>query len=509
MRTSLSNLGRGVMRSRAAAGAAAMALLLLGAMLPGCARDTATIPLTGIAVPVPKLNLPFLRIPFISLSVENDFSRLSWNEAFARTHEKLAEEYPFTEWKGIDWPALEARYAPMVAEAAEAREREAYYLALRSYVAEIGDGNLRLNVDARYRDNAIGGGHGFALTTLDDGRVIAHVLLEDGPAADAGMEWGAEILAWNGIPVQEAVAAVSTAWSEFPPSTAEHRRREQERLLVRAPAGTEAAVRFRNPGAAEPVDAVLTAVRDRYAALDATYPHLQRIGEFDAPITARTLESGLGYLRIHAQASTIAMPFPARAVRKAVEGFIADDVPGVILDVRGNSGGMEDFVPQFLQPFFGAPAFYKDVALYDVDEQAFVRAEGLRLEIPGASPHYDGPIVTLIDESTYNAGEGIPMALRQRDRVTMAGLSGTHGAFGIIGGEILLPGGATLYYPVGRSIDAEGGILLEADAQGAGGVTPDLRIPLSEETAARIFRDGEDVALETAERLLLGETPAF
>ncbi|MEA4807496.1 hypothetical protein, partial [Acetobacterium wieringae] len=47
----------------------------------------------------------------------NDFSDLSWTAAFEALHETLAQEYAFTEWKGIDWDSLHATYAPQIAAA--------------------------------------------------------------------------------------------------------------------------------------------------------------------------------------------------------------------------------------------------------------------------------------------------------------------------------------------------------------------------------------------------------
>jgi len=47
-------------------------------------------------------------------TAQNDFSRFSWTQAFDKLYHKMAEEYAFTEWKGIDWEELYGRYRPVI-----------------------------------------------------------------------------------------------------------------------------------------------------------------------------------------------------------------------------------------------------------------------------------------------------------------------------------------------------------------------------------------------------------
>ncbi|OQY28550.1 MAG: hypothetical protein B6I38_09100, partial [Anaerolineaceae bacterium 4572_5.1] len=194
----------------------------------------------------------------------NDYSEMGWAEAFQALHNKVSTEYPFNDIKDIDWDALFEEFNPRF-EAAEADADEvAYYLALRDYSWSIPDGHVGIgfgDIGNEMFSEATAGGYGFAITGLDDGRVIANIVLEKGPAADAGIEWGAEILEWNGTPINEAIAAV-TPWSM--PFSSEHSLRVQQyRYLLRAPLNTEAEVTFQNPEAEEPTTATLTAVSER------------------------------------------------------------------------------------------------------------------------------------------------------------------------------------------------------------------------------------------------------
>ena len=65
-----------------------------------------------------------------------------------------------------------------------------------------------------------------------------------------------------------------------------------------------------------------------------------------------------------------------------------------------------------------------------------------------------------------------------------------------------MPGGLTVEYTGGQSLDENGGVLLDGDWRLEGGVTPDIRVPLTTDTVRAQFKDGRDVVLETAVRTL-------
>jgi carboxyl-terminal processing protease len=65
-----------------------------------------------------------------------------------------------------------------------------------------------------------------------------------------------------------------------------------------------------------------------------------------------------------------------------------------------------------------------------------------------------------------------------------------------------MPGGLTVEYPGGQSLDENGVVQLDSDWSLEGGVTPDIRVPLTAETVRAQFKDGHDVGLETAIRTL-------
>ena len=137
----------------------------------------------------------------------NDFSALSYSEAFTAMVDLFRREYAFTELYALDWDALEETYAPRFAEAEEAEDSDAYALVMRDFLWEIPDGHVGMPL-THLRDlfrEETGGGLGVSLSELDDERIVVSFLLEGSPAANAGIELGAEILAWDGGTIQEAM----------------------------------------------------------------------------------------------------------------------------------------------------------------------------------------------------------------------------------------------------------------------------------------------------------------
>jgi len=437
-----------------------------------------------------------------------DYSEMSWTEAFETLHTSTSQEYPFTEWKAIDWDSLYARTAPRIAQAETENDPEAYYLALREYVFAFHDGHAQLGgPDFGLREEAIAGGYGLSIVGLDDGRVIAGILLENGPAARAGMAWGAEILSWNDIPIEEALSQSSTIWAEFPPATAEAQRLEQYHYLTRDPVGTEVSITFRNSGDDTPQTIRLTAEADQLETLNADLPAEKDLkAMFLAPIQYETLPDGYGYMKITGFMPTLGGLNPAGIADRAIEAFIEADVHGIIIDVRGNGGGLDALVPQIVGHFYSEPGFYEYVSCRSENGEFRIDPEQT-LTIEPRSPHFSGPVVVLVDKYTASTAEGIPLAIQPLPQGYVVGIYGTNGSFAVGNpGDNLyrLPEGLGLNFLGCRSLNEDQVIQVDSDAEGIGGVEPDIRVPLTEDSVHAMYVEGIDIVLEAAFEALEG-----
>ncbi|MCB5182908.1 S41 family peptidase [Streptomyces antimicrobicus] len=259
-----------------------------------------------------------------------------------------------------------------------------------------------------------------------DGRIQVARVQPDGPAARAGIVAGDRLLAVDGRDVTGLAAADVVA-------------------LLRGPAGTPVELRL---GRGEEV---------RTAALRREQLHTESV-------TVRQLPGGITLIKVASFTRG-----SGEQVRRAVRGAPAGS--GVVLDLRGNPGGL------VAEAVTAASAFLDGglVATYDVRG-----AERALYAEPGGDTAR--PLVALVDGGTMSAAELVTGALKDRGRAVTVG-SRTFGK-GSVQMPTELPGGAvaeltvgTYRTPAGHSVDGNG-------------ITPDLAAGERAEERARAVLGG-------------------
>ncbi len=292
-------------------------------------------------------------------------------------------------------------------------------------------------------------------------------------------------------------------WSERPPATREGTRLVQARLLTRAPVGASAAVVFRNRGAPAVDTRALVAAPEPLPER----PPCLRPADLLAGRTVETRElpAGAGYVRIRFELPAPLTPEPGRTLRRALARFAADRLPGVVVDVRANCGGLDRMVAPLVAPFLREAEVYEVPGVYRRDRARFEPDPRRAITILPRPPLYGGRVAVLIDGDTLSAGEAIPLLLKGLPGVAVIGFHATAGSFGIGLRVVRLPGGLEVVFPRAQSLDGAGVVEVDGDAAGRGGVEPDHRLPLTEEVVDRWFAKGDDVALDEALRFVRGE----
>lgn len=452
-----------------------------------------------------------------------DLSALSWTAAFDALLEKMSREYAFTAWRDIHWQALAASYGPRIAVAQAAADLDAYYLALREFVHEFRDGHVSIKaygqtaqaeMDSVER-NLAGGGFGLIATQLDDGSVTASWVKPGGPAAQAGIEAGASILAWNGNPVNIALEDTSTLLGPAQP-TDRRMRYEQLRYLVRSPVASVVDVSFRNRGESAARTVFLTAVEDSLETLVMTDARsILKNGWPKRTVEHRMLPGRVGYLRINLE-----LDLPANQpgdhtptlelFRSAIAGFVNANVTGLIVDIRSNAGGSDKMVTDLMASFYQGAAFYEyqnfivpatgEFEIWVGDDSGNFSSSGQGLWIEPGAPRYTGPVVALVDNGCISSCEGLAMSIKNLPNGRLVGVEGTNGSFGMVGGKVLMPGNFEIDWPYGQSLNEQR--MVQTDSRhGAGGVLPNYRVPMTLPNALRIAA-GEDVVLQFGLRAL-------
>jgi len=230
--------------------------------------------------------------------------------------------------------------------------------------------------------------------------------------------------------------------------------------------------------------------------------------EVESPFESRPLPGGYGYINILSQSTTLMTPFPDRAFKKVVEKLNRDKVPGLILDLRGNEGGDMALARAYAGHFADARRSLGQLVAFNAKKNGFALNDQEDIVVEPREPHYDGRIIVLVHRSTRDSGQVIAAALQGQANVVVMGVLGTEGSLAQVGGEITMPGGYVLHYPVGRYVDEKGNVLITTNAEGDGGVQPDIVIPATVGLFEAQFTRARDSLLDAAVDELKRQTAA-
>lgn len=427
-----------------------------------------------------------------------DFSEMTYTEAFDAMMDMMRKEYAFTELKGTDWDALIAEYRPRFEEAEANQDANAYLLAMQELSWEIPDGHIgtsAFNSDFVFNKflEETGGGLGMAIRELDDGRIITNFILEGGPAAEAGIQERAEILEINGRPAADVVSE-NIPWSG-PFSNTENLRLQQLRYAIRFPVGTEVDITYKNPGDAEPTTVTLTTIEERASFSFSSFN--TGLSGYELPVEFEVLDSGYGYIKIYSFSDD---NFLTLALwQRAMRTFIANQVPGLIIDMRQNGGGSPDIGNVMLGYFFDEPTYAGTSAFYyeDIDRFEFDPLYDTTILPAAEADRYRGEVAVLVGPACYSMCEFFSYTM------TLAGAAivGQYPTGGLGGGikQFAMPEGLINQFTVGRAVGADNEIHIEGT-----GVVPTVDVPIDEET---LFSEGDPI-LEAAEAYLDEATSA-
>lgn len=409
-----------------------------------------------------------------------DYSKDSFQDAFEKMFKKVSLEYPFTGDKKINWDNLYKKFSPHIVDAATESE---FYDAIHEFLLEFPDGHVGGAFNTRAFNAVFGGGFGLSLTELTDNRVIVNRIFSKTPAEEAGIEEGAEIVAWNGDPVDEAIAKVVPYFGFG--STDVTKRMAQILFLTRVPPDSEVTVVYKNPNGFE-IEKTMMAVSEYDSLTYGLYGENQ--DPLTLPVQGRILtKSGLGYIRINTFSDDDNLQ--ARLWDRYMKNLLENEIPGLIIDVRRNGGGNLGLAMNFAAYFFDKEFDLYKRLYYNENSEKF-EEEGLPTHIIPAPLLFKGKVAVLISPDCVSACEGFAYALAHDGRATVVGHYPSAGAFGEVGrGQYKLPGDIKLQFPTGRPEDMGGNLIIEG-----AGVALDIVVPVTEKSALGIT----DAVLEAA-----------
>jgi C-terminal processing protease CtpA/Prc len=449
-----------------------------------------------------------------------DFSAQTYSQAFDSLFNIISNEYAFNgvEGKQPDWDTLYAQIAPRVAEAENNQDAYAYFLALRDFAMAFHDGHVGLSggdLEGAYNQYTVLGGYGFAVRELDDGTVVVVYVSADGPAEQAGMQVGAEILQINGQDVQTAIDEVPLF---SPQSTDFGKRYEQTVFLTRGGIGDTMSVEFMNDASTQSTSAeggffknLLSSIfgGSKAASGKAQTVELTSIYELDSlfavyqggetdsyvlPIEYRFYSNtGIGYIKINSNYDDLGLAI--RVFDRALKSFSEAGATGIVIDMRHNYGGSPLGLAGFLDD--------QDIPLgqleYYSDNTGKFEPDGPRDKVyPNEEQYRFEKMVLLVDQFCYSACEIEAYGFSQVPGMVVMGQFPTAGVEAETArGDFLLPEGVEITLPTGRFTLPDGSIFLEGQ-----GVQPTVKLPVDR---ASVLSD-QDVVLQSAFDYILSQS---
>ena len=430
-------------------------------------------------------------------SALDDFSKLSYTQAFDKMLNKFKTQYAWTDLKHINWDAMGTEFRPRFADAEKNNDPHAYALALRDFLWSIPDTHIGFDESLLQNDfqtdNA--GGLGFAIRDTDDGKIIANYITKNGPADKAGMKWGAEILSLDGKPTNDVVNA-TVPWSS-PFSNPIIKRLQQLRYATRFKLDKgQVAVQFQNPGGTEQT-ASLAVVNETDSFSQASFEAGQPATSL--PVDFSILPNGYGYIKISSFLDNDVLSI--QVWERAIKYFNDNKIPGVIIDMRHNGGGSGWLADQMAAYFFNKETVVGNAAYYNKGSGTWYMDPGDEQIMipPPADLQYNGPVDVIVGPGCASACEFFSYDMTINKRAAIVGEYPSDGAGGSVE-DFLMPESTQVQLTIGRDVDAQGNVHIEGK-----GIVPTIKVPVTADTLQK-EANGEDVILQAAEAAFSGQS---
>ncbi len=371
---------------------------------------------------------------------------------------------------GHDWAAIGKEFRDRVVNAATEKD---FFVGLNAMLFELGVSHIGVIPDDHPEwigapATFANGETGLDLRIIDERMVITRRSDKLGNAAP-DLKPGTTITRLNGLTVEDFRDEVSEPPVPAIPQIMLLTERAARELY--RDAGEEVEIAYLDKAGNEQTVSLQAYPRDSAIEL------LEGIPPVYVDFEAQRLPENIGYVRFNSF-----HPALTNRILDAIREF--NDGDGLIIDVRGNSGG--DFNVR------------RAIAEQLISERALVwryvgRSGADDIFLEPATDAYHGPVVFIVDELSASSAEELPGAMQALGR---AHVVGTRSAGLVLVADVRrLDIGATLVYPHAETRFVDGSV-----PEGRG-ITPDVEVAYDESS----LRCGVDAQLETAIRLISEE----
>jgi carboxyl-terminal processing protease len=391
-----------------------------------------------------------------------------WIASFDTVWQTVNENHFDPTFGGIDWNEIHRRYHGQVSNVMD----DAAFIELMNKM--LGELNLsHYSVFQMTKRFASGSPEiSDASVGLDarllDGRAVITSVNPDSSAAKAGLKPGYVVESIDGISVQQIMADVE---AKAIPNENERKKLsnigDEIRNRFFGDPGTSISLRFLD-GAGTPREAALLRKQraGKKTILDESLP------PFYVDFQARRIDDNIGYISFN-----VFMPPVDERFKQAIDSML--DMRGLIIDIRGNPGGMHEVGEAIVSKLIQKETLFSVFRYRNETKKVIVQPSG---------KIYAGPVVVLIDGLNASASERFSACIQSIGRAVVIGerSSGSVGPSNVMN----LPNGASFMYLVAQSTTPDGTVL-----EGRG-VIPDIIVRLDRESllAGRDTQLGRAVA---------------
>jgi carboxyl-terminal processing protease len=382
---------------------------------------------------------------------------------FEEVWQTVNDSYFDPTFGGLDWKEVHDRYQRYIAAA---NDDKTFYALTNQMLFELNVSHIGI-IPPEEKEQlepvlSAEGSIGIDIRLVDGEAVITSVL-PGSPGEQAGLRPGLIIQNLNGKTVEQWASEV---W-HIPPY---HERNDRKRLTsklqeqVYGPLNTTVSLVYLDVNGAAQEVALQRVQRSGRIDLGDVFP------PFYVEFESKRLEEGIGYIRFNAFLPPIDQRFP-----EALESI--HDVYGLIIDLRGNHGGVFPVRKALAEQLVQKRGLFWSYKGRDSVEEIYLEP---------VQNAYSGPLVVLIDVMSASSAEEFSGALQAIGRAVIVGERSA--GICVVADVVQLSNGAILMYPAAQTRTANGTVL---EGQG---VIPDVEVILDRESLLQ----GKDPQLEAA-----------
>jgi carboxyl-terminal processing protease len=397
-------------------------------------------------------------------------------QSFFYVWDRIRVSYPYEDMRGIDWGQA---YFDLLSQAREAQSAEELRPVLESLLGRLGESHFVVHPGKSYRVMQEGeqeerrdrsGELGFDLRLIE-GRCLV-VRIEAGSSAEvAGLHLGDQLLDVGDHNVAEWIQELreSGAKEEMLP----HVVRRKILREMQGPPGSEVEIHYQR---LEQPSARVAMARQTPSSTKVQFGNLPSL---EVVFEEETLESEagrrVGYVYFNIFLGDVVTRFS-----KSMASFVEAGVDGMIIDLRGNPGGLGAMSRGVAGHFvFDSKQSLGAMKTRDSELSFYV--------VPKApSQRFEGPLAILVDDQTGSTSEILAGGLQDLGRATIVGTTSAGMALPSV--IETMPNGDAIQFAMGDLVTA-GGYRIEGQ-----GVRPDVEVVLSAESLA----GGEDPVVREA-----------